>query len=98
MQKQIGITQFFQRCLEGLDQVGGKLPDKTYRIRNKDFLMFIQPEAPCCGIQRVKEAVVGRDVGIREQVNPKRFAVWGEMPRSRIYRTAFCPSGAESCS
>ena len=62
MQQQIGVLQFLQRGLEGLDQLMGQLADKSHRVGDDYIQRIADGQQPRGGVQRVEKSVVGRYV------------------------------------
>ena len=74
MQQQVGIAEFFQRCFECADQMVRQLADKADRVAEQDFLGVRDALFTRGRVQGIKQAVVGRDTGVGQQVEQRRFA------------------------
>ena len=61
MEQEIGIFQFFQGCVEGIYQMVRQLCDKANGIGQDHIQVIGYRKLPGCGIQGIKQTVVGRD-------------------------------------
>ena len=74
VQEHIGIRQLLERGLERLDQVRRQLADEADRVREQHLLRGVDAPAAGRGVERVEQAVVGRDVRPRQAVEQRGFA------------------------
>ena len=74
MQQHVGICQLLERGLERLDQVCRQLADEADRVREQHLLRGV--DAPAAGgrVERVEQAVVGRNVRPCQAVEQRGFS------------------------
>ena len=74
VQEHVGIRQLLERGLERLDQVRRQLADEADRVREQHLLRGVDAPAAGRGVERVEQAVVGRDVRPRQAVEQCGFS------------------------
>ena len=61
VEQEVGVFQLLQRGLERLHQLVGQLADKAHRVAEHHVQRVADGEQAAGGVQRVEQAVVGRD-------------------------------------
>ena len=68
MKDHIAVAGLLQGALERLDQMVGKLSDKSDRIRKKDGLSIRKDDGPGGGIQRREQLILRQDPRVGQAV------------------------------
>ena len=74
MQQKVGVFEFLERCLEGLDQLVRQLADKADRVGDHDIQRVGHREKARRRIQRVKQAVIRGNARAGQRVQKRRLA------------------------
>ena len=74
VQQQFGLHDFFERGLEGFDQIVGEFADKTDGVRQQNVLVGGQTQAPRRRIEGGEQFILGQRGGPGEGVEQSRFA------------------------
>ena len=73
MNEQIGLAHLVQGRFEGLHQVVGQFADESYCIGQQER-QVVDGDFTNRRVERGEEFVLGKDLGLAEQVHQRRFA------------------------
>ena len=71
VQQKVGVFEFLERCLEGLDQLVRQLADKADRVGNHDIQRVGHGEKACRRIQRIEQAVIRGNVRAGQRIQER---------------------------
>ena len=74
VQQKVGVFEFLERCLEGLDQLVRQLADKADRVGDHDIQRVGHREKARRRVQRVKQAVIRGNARAGQRVQKRRLA------------------------
>ena len=98
MEQHVCVGKFFQRCLEGLNEVVGQLADKADGVGKQNLLQLVHLQSAGGGVQSVEKAVVGGDVCAGEAVEKGAFARVGVAHKGNNGHFVFLSAAALNAS